>query len=112
VLGGDNVGFSSGRRPADDVVDIELRVAVGVLCTLDLGGCKPADAPAGALRGNACRLVRPCARGAKVVTAFTLAHSLTLSRTGGSVAIAALASAWFVERAFDVQVLTTLAAVG
>ena len=50
VLGGDNAGFPNGRRPVDDVVDIELRVAMGVLCTLNLGGCKPADAPAGALR--------------------------------------------------------------
>jgi hypothetical protein len=49
VLGGDNAGFPNGRRPGDDVVDIELRVAMGVLCTLNLGGCKPADAPAGGL---------------------------------------------------------------
>jgi len=50
VLGGDNAGFPNGRRPGDDVVDIELRVAMGVLCTLSLGGCKPADAPAGSLK--------------------------------------------------------------
>lgn len=50
VLGGDNAGFPNGRRLGDDVVDIELRVAMGVLCTLNLGGCKPADAPAGALK--------------------------------------------------------------
>lgn len=50
VLGGDNAGFPNGRRPGDDVVDIELRVAMGVLCTLNLGGCRPADAPAGGLR--------------------------------------------------------------
>ena len=50
VLGGDNAGFPNGRRPGDDVVDAELRVAMGVLCTLSLGGCTPADAPAGALR--------------------------------------------------------------
>ncbi len=31
VLGGDNAGFPNGRRPGDDVVDIELRVAMGVL---------------------------------------------------------------------------------
>jgi len=49
VLGGDNAGFPNGRRPGDDVVDIELRVAMGVLCTLNLGGCKPTDAPAGTL---------------------------------------------------------------
>ncbi len=49
VLGGDNAGFPNGRRPGDDVVDIELRAAMGVLCTLSLGGCKPSDAPAGSL---------------------------------------------------------------
>jgi hypothetical protein len=49
VLGGDNAGFPNGRRPGDDVVDIELRVAMGVLCTLNIGGCKPSDAPAGSL---------------------------------------------------------------
>lgn len=40
VLGGDNAGFPNGRRPGDDVVDISLRVVMGVL--LD-----EADAPAG-----------------------------------------------------------------
>ena len=49
VLGGDNAGFPNGRRPGDDVVDSVLRVAMGVLCTLNIGGCKPADAPAGTL---------------------------------------------------------------
>jgi len=49
VLNGDNAGFPNGRRPGDDVVDIELRVAMGVLCTLNIGGCKPSDAPAGTL---------------------------------------------------------------
>ena len=33
VLGGDNAGFPNGRRPGDDVVDIELRVAMGALLT-------------------------------------------------------------------------------
>ncbi|MEO5623778.1 MAG: DUF4331 domain-containing protein [Dokdonella sp.] len=31
VLGGDTSGFPNGRRPGDDVVDITLRVAMGVL---------------------------------------------------------------------------------
>lgn len=35
VLGGDNAGFPNGRRPYDDVVDIELRAAAGVLCGFD-----------------------------------------------------------------------------
>ena len=54
VLGGDNAGFPNGRRPGDDVVDIELRVAMGVLCTVagvnTAVGCKPSDAPAGSLK--------------------------------------------------------------
>ena len=56
VAGGDNAGFPNGRRPADDVVDVSLRVAMGALCVLTgandaLGvGCKPADAPAGGLK--------------------------------------------------------------
>jgi hypothetical protein len=33
VLGGDNAGFPNGRRPYDDVVDVVLRVAEGVLCS-------------------------------------------------------------------------------
>lgn len=34
VLGGDVAGFPNGRRPVDDVVDIELRVAIGALLPL------------------------------------------------------------------------------
>lgn len=54
VAGGDNAGFPNGRRPADDVTDLSLRVAMGALCVLtgagdSLGvGCRPSDAPAGA----------------------------------------------------------------
>lgn len=33
VIGGDVAGFPNGRRPGDDVVDIELRVAYGLLAT-------------------------------------------------------------------------------
>ncbi len=53
VAAGDNAGFPNGRRPGDDVVDIELRVAMGALCVLTGAndalkvGCKPSDAPAG-----------------------------------------------------------------
>ena len=47
VLGGDNAGFPNGRRPGDDVVDAELRVAMGVLCTLSIGGCVPAERAGG-----------------------------------------------------------------
>jgi len=52
VLAGDNAGFPNGRRPGDDVVDVSLRVAMGVLCTLNAPsafGCVPADAPSGGL---------------------------------------------------------------
>jgi hypothetical protein len=55
VAGGDLAGFPNGRRPGDDVVDIELRVAMGALCypltiggeTVDLGLCTPGNAPVG-----------------------------------------------------------------
>ena len=55
VAAGDNAGFPNGRRPADDVVDVSLRVAMGALCVITGAtdtlkvGCKPADAPAGGL---------------------------------------------------------------
>jgi hypothetical protein len=55
VAGGDNAGFPNGRRPADDVVDLSLRVSMGALCVLTGAtdtlkvGCTPADAPAGGL---------------------------------------------------------------
>ena len=57
VAGGDLSGFPNGRRPGEDVVDIALRVAMGVLCHdlplgengagVNLGLCSPADAPTG-----------------------------------------------------------------
>jgi hypothetical protein len=53
VLGGDLAGFPNGRRIGDDVVDISLRVAMGVVCHSALNtaaGCKPEDAPAGTLQ--------------------------------------------------------------
>jgi hypothetical protein len=34
VLGGDISGFPNGRRPGDDVVDISLRAAMGVLLSV------------------------------------------------------------------------------
>lgn len=55
VAGGDKAGFPNGRRPADDVTDLSLRVAMGALCVLTGAadtiqvGCKPSDAPAGGL---------------------------------------------------------------
>ncbi len=50
VLAGDNAGFPNGRRPGDDVVDITLQVAMGVLCHAFPGAfCDPSDAPSGTL---------------------------------------------------------------
>lgn len=40
VIGGDTAGFPNGRRLADDVVDIELRVLGGYLVAPDQGGKK------------------------------------------------------------------------
>ena len=55
VAGNDLAGFPNGRRPGDDVVDIELRVAMGALCypipvngtPTDLGLCSPGNAAVG-----------------------------------------------------------------
>jgi len=47
VIAGDNAGFPNGRRPGDDVIDIALRVVMGVLCHAGLGLCVPSDAPFG-----------------------------------------------------------------
>jgi Domain of unknown function (DUF4331) len=49
VLGGDNAGFPNGRRPYDDVTDIELRVAMGALCgKIGTCGAQTADPNNGA----------------------------------------------------------------
>ena len=57
VVASDFAGFPNGRRPADDTVDIALRVAMGALCypvpfgpegaLVDSPYCAPADAPVG-----------------------------------------------------------------
>ena len=55
VVADDLAGFPNGRRPADDVTDIVLRVAMGRLChpipisgrQTQLGLCQPSDAPTG-----------------------------------------------------------------
>ena len=49
VAAGDVAGFPNGRRPGDDVVDVSLRVTMGVLCHLKLGLCEPDDAKSGDL---------------------------------------------------------------
>src|SRR5271170_4071739 len=50
VLGGDNSGFPNGRRPIDDVVDITLRVAMGVLLMPYDGSAKDPDPASDASR--------------------------------------------------------------
>jgi hypothetical protein len=50
VLGGDLSGFPNGRRPIDDVVDITLRAAMGVLLTPYDGGSTDPDKTSDASR--------------------------------------------------------------
>jgi len=50
VLGGDLSGFPNGRRPIDDVVDITLRAAMGVLLTPYNGGSTDPDPASDASR--------------------------------------------------------------
>jgi Domain of unknown function (DUF4331) len=50
VLGGDTSGFPNGRRPIDDVVDITLRVAMGVLLMPYDGSAKDPDPASDASR--------------------------------------------------------------
>lgn len=50
VLAGDTSGFPNGRRPIDDVVDIELRVAMGVLLSPFDGSASDPDRTSDASR--------------------------------------------------------------
>jgi len=50
VLGGDLAGFPNGRRPVDDVVTIELRVAMGVLLSPFNGSASDPDPSSDASR--------------------------------------------------------------
>jgi len=50
VLAGDTSGFPNGRRPIDDVVDIELRVAMGVLLSPFDGSASDPDKASDASR--------------------------------------------------------------
>jgi len=49
VIGGDLAGYPNGRRPGDDVIDIALRAAMGVICTnfASLKVCTPSQAVVG-----------------------------------------------------------------
>ena len=62
VLAGDNAGFPNGRRPFDDVTDIELRVAEGALCSDALKcGTQVADPNGGAPYTDGARAAGPVA---------------------------------------------------
>jgi hypothetical protein len=50
VIGGDAAGFPNGRRPIDDVVDIALRAAMGVLLSPFDGSAKDPDPASDASR--------------------------------------------------------------
>jgi len=48
VLAGDAAGFPNGRRPGDDIVDIEVQVFMGALCYIPSNPwCTAAQAPVG-----------------------------------------------------------------
>src|SRR4029434_4471957 len=51
ALAGDNAGFPNGRRPGDDVVDVELRVFMGLLFHAFPGVFSPGDPPVDAPSG-------------------------------------------------------------
>jgi len=79
VVGGDLAGYPNGRRPGDDVIDITLRAAMGVLCYTKLGYCAANNAPV----GNAALL-----DGAPVAAAnFANAFPYVNTPTPGSLAI-------------------------
>jgi hypothetical protein len=67
VLGGDNAGFPNGRRPYDDVTDIELRVAMGALCgKIGTCGAQTADPNNGAPYTDGARAAGADAASVKV----------------------------------------------
>jgi hypothetical protein len=60
VLGGDLAGFPNGRRPYDDVIDIELRVAMGALCgAIGTCGTETSDPNNGAPYTDGARAAGP-----------------------------------------------------
>lgn len=67
VLGGDTAGFPNGRRPFDDVTDIELRVAMGALCgKIGTCGTQTADPNNGAPYTDGARAAGADAASVKV----------------------------------------------
>jgi hypothetical protein len=74
VLGGDAAGFPNGRRPFDDVVTIELRVAEGALCGV-IGNCgsQTSDPNNGAPYTDGARAAGPDEANEKVTGAVSAA---------------------------------------
>jgi len=76
VLGGDNAGFPNGRRPVDDVVDIELRVAEGALCgKIGTCGSDATDPNNGAPYTDGTRAAGPDAASVKISGAVNAADT-------------------------------------
>ncbi|HEY6641970.1 DUF4331 domain-containing protein [Povalibacter sp.] len=76
VLSGDTAGFPNGRRPVDDVVDIELRVAQGVLCSEALTcGTQKADPNNGTPYTDGSRAAGPTAASSMVSGAVLAADT-------------------------------------
>lgn len=76
VLGGDIAGFPNGRRPFDDVVDIELRVAQGVLCSEALKcGTQTTDPNKGTPYTDGSRAAGPTAATSMVTGAINAADT-------------------------------------
>src|SRR6185437_7969650 len=75
-LGGDNADFPNGRRPVDDVVYIELRVAEGALCGV-IGSCgsETSDPNHGAPYTDGARAAGPDEANEKVTGAVTAADT-------------------------------------
>lgn len=76
VLGGDNAGFPNGRRPFDDVADIEIRVAEGALCG-KIGNCgtQTTDPNKGAPYTDGARAAGPDASTVKIAGAVNPADT-------------------------------------
>lgn len=76
VLGGDKAGFPNGRRPYDDVVDIELRAMEGALCGV-AGSCgsETSDPNHGAPYTDGSRSAGPDVANEKVTGAISAADT-------------------------------------
>jgi hypothetical protein len=76
VLGGDNAGFPNGRRPFDDVADIELRAVEGALCgTIGTCGTQTADPNNGTPYTDGARAAGPDASTVKISGAVNAADT-------------------------------------